>query len=189
MPNEKKPSAKRQMRHKEKKHQKQKYNRSFARRLTRWVMLLLFVMMSGLGYIIYGMSKSIVVDYSVNTFHTNMQASARFFSSVMSDVSEAVKNHLYEVERNVGRQAEMQQAIARILQLNPRIRKCTVTGVDDPGSSSLMRLAADSDSAFGRHRSSTTATTTYPSWHTFSPYMTARGMSQQYSAQRCRSTS
>ena len=148
MPNEKKPSAKRQMRHKEKKHQKQKYNRSFARRLTRWVMLLLFVMMSGLGYIIYGMSKSIVVYYSVNTFHTNMQASSRFFSSVMSDVSEAVKNHLYEVERNVGRQAEMQQAIARILQLNPRIRKCTVTGVDDPGSSSLMRLAADSDSAF-----------------------------------------
>ena len=148
MPNEKKPSAKRQMRHKEKKRQKQKYNRSFARRLTRWVMLLLFVMMSGLGYIIYGMSKSIVVYYSVNTFHTNMQASARFFSSVMSDVSEAVKNHLYEVERNVGRQAEMQQTIARILQLNPRIRKCTVTGVDDPGSSSLMRLAADSDSAF-----------------------------------------
>jgi hypothetical protein len=34
-----------------------KYNRSFARRLSWWVMLVLFIMMSGLGFLIYHLTK------------------------------------------------------------------------------------------------------------------------------------
>ena len=134
------------MKQKENKKQK-RYNHSFAQRLTRWVMLVLFVMMSILGYIVYDMSKSIALSFSVNTFHTNMKASARFLSSVMADVSDAVKNHLYEVEQHMGQPALLKQTMARIITLNPRIRKCDIDYVRDNAMPDMLREVAAADSA------------------------------------------
>lgn len=125
-----------------------RYNHSFASRLTRWVMLVLLIMMSALGYFIYEMSKSIVVEFSVNTFHTNMQASSKFFSNVMSDVSEAVKNHLFELEQHIGQPAQLEKTIARIVELNPRIKKCKIIYPDDPTDSVWFREVVAADSAF-----------------------------------------
>ena len=125
-----------------------RYNHSFARRLTRWVMLVLLIMMGTLGYVIYDMSKSIVVEFSANTFHTNMQASSKFFSNVMADVSEAVKNHLYELEHHIGRPAELENTIARIIELNPRISKCKITYAEDHVDDKWFREFAEADSAY-----------------------------------------
>ena len=58
-----------------------KYKHSFARRLTRWVMVVLFVMMSALGYLTYETIRSMIVYFSANTFHTTMQASAQLISN------------------------------------------------------------------------------------------------------------
>ena len=108
-----------------------KYNRSFARRLTRWVMLVLFVMMSGLGYLIYELSKSIVVEVSANTFHSNMQSSALAISYAMSDVCGAVENNVYDVEEHLGQPDRLEEIMARVVRQNPLVRSCGVSFIEN----------------------------------------------------------
>lgn len=124
-----------------------RYNRSFARRLTRWMLLVLFVMMSALGYFIYETSKSIITEFSADNFHSVMQASAGFFSNELSDVSQAVSNNLYEVEQHVGQSALLQQTFERIVRLNPRIVKCEITYVSDSAGIDRLREVVAADSA------------------------------------------
>ncbi|MBR0434044.1 MAG: SpoIIE family protein phosphatase [Bacteroidaceae bacterium] len=124
-----------------------RYNRSFARRLTRWMLLVLFVMMSALGYFIYEMSKSIITEFSAGNFHSVMQASAGFFSNEMADVSQAVRNNLHEVEQHAGEPAQLQQTFERIVRLNPNIMKCDITYVSDSAGIDRLREVIAADSA------------------------------------------
>ena len=52
-----------------------KYNHSFASRLSRWVILVLLIMMGALSYLLYGFSKDLVVGVSANSFHVGMRSS------------------------------------------------------------------------------------------------------------------
>ena len=60
---------------KEKKNNKKnkEYKHSFARKLTRRVMLVLFVMMGGLAYFTYKMTGVVVVNVCTYNFHSSMQ--------------------------------------------------------------------------------------------------------------------
>lgn len=64
---------------------RKKYNRSFARRLTQWVMLVLFIMMSALGYLIYKLAKSVVVEMSADAYHADMLASASTITGMLAN--------------------------------------------------------------------------------------------------------
>lgn len=108
-----------------------KYNRSFARKLTRWVMLVLFIMIGGLAYLIYDLTKSIVVEVSANTFHSTMNSFGKSIGDVMSDVSVAVDNNIFDVERHVKDPGQLQAIMERIVEQNPRIRSCGVSFVEN----------------------------------------------------------
>ena len=110
--------------------EEKKYNRSFAGRLSRWVMLVLLVMMCGLSYLIYTSQRTYVVELSADGFHTNMESTVRFISDVMSDVSVAVGNNLFDVERHLGQPDQMQAIVERIVKQNPRIRSCGISFID-----------------------------------------------------------
>ena len=84
------------------------YKHSFARRLTRWLMLVLFVMMAGLAYLIYEVVKMSMVEIVALNFHDNMEMSEKSICNAMSDVSVAVENNIFYIERNIGQPAEMQ---------------------------------------------------------------------------------
>ena len=53
-----------------------KYNHSFARRLTRAMMIVLFVMMGALAFLVYYLTKDIITDVNAHTYHANMQSSS-----------------------------------------------------------------------------------------------------------------
>lgn len=108
-----------------------KYNRSFARKLTRWVMLVLFIMMGGLAYLIYQLTKSIVVEVSANTFHSSIQSSGKSIKDAMSDVTVAVNNNIFDVERNINQPSQLQAIMERIVKLNPRIRSCGISFIEN----------------------------------------------------------
>ena len=108
-----------------------KYNHSFARRLTRWVMLVLFIMMSGLGYLVYMLAKSLMVEGSANAFYSTIQASEKSIRDVMSDVSVAVENNIFDVERNVNNPTQLQAIMERIVAKNPRVRSCGISFIDN----------------------------------------------------------
>jgi len=81
-----------------------KYKHSFARRLTRRVMLVLLVMMGALAYFIYQVSSSIVVSVNGSNFHSSMQASGMTISNAMSEVSVAVSNNILDIEETSANQ-------------------------------------------------------------------------------------
>ena len=53
------------------------YNRSFATRLSRWVIVVLLIMMGGMSVLLYELIKSALVETSANSFHVGMRSSDR----------------------------------------------------------------------------------------------------------------
>ena len=91
-----------------------KYKHSFARKLTLWVMLVLLIMMGTLAYFIYYLVKEIVVDYTATTVHISMQLYGKSITDVMSNVSVAVKNNVFDVERDINQPGQLQNIVERI---------------------------------------------------------------------------
>jgi len=108
-----------------------KYKHSFARRLTRWIMLVLFIMMGTLAYCVYEVAKSFVVHNSAQSFHSSMQSSVLSINAVMSDVSVAVRNNIFDVERHLDQPDEMQVIMERIVSENPRVRSCGISFIEN----------------------------------------------------------
>ena len=61
-----------------------KYNHSFASRLSRWVILVLLIMMGGLSYFLYGFIKDSMVGISADSFHVGMRSSDRAINKLVS---------------------------------------------------------------------------------------------------------
>ena len=108
-----------------------KYKHSFARKLTRWVMLVLFIMMGAMAFLIYVLTKSIVVEDGASIFHGSMQTIELSIDDAMSDVSVAVKNNIFEVERCVRQPDQLQGIMQRIVSQNPRIRSCGISFIEN----------------------------------------------------------
>jgi hypothetical protein len=58
-------------------------------------MLVLFIMMTGLAYISYLMTKSLMVETSADAFYNSIQSSGKSITDAMSDISVAVENNIF----------------------------------------------------------------------------------------------
>ena len=94
-------------------------------------MLVMFVMMSGLAYLVYVFTKELVVENNADAVHVSMQAYGKSISSVMSNVSVAVKNNLFDVEKNVNQPLQLQAIMERIVRQNPHIRSWGISFIDN----------------------------------------------------------
>ena len=94
-------------------------------------MLVLLIMMGGLSIMIFHYQESTVVDIAANNFHNSMRSSDRYISDVMSDVSVAVKNNLFDIESHLGQPDQMQAIVERIVTENSRIRSCGISFIDN----------------------------------------------------------
>ena len=112
------------------KKERMKYNRSFAARLSRWVMLVVLVMMAGLAYLLFDTVKTTIVEVSGNNFHSSMRSSDRAICDVMSDVSVAVRNNIYDIESQLDQPDRLQDVVQRIVSENPRIRSCGISFIE-----------------------------------------------------------
>ena len=124
-----------------------KYNNSFARRLTRWVMLVLFVLMSAVGYLTYETTRSMVVFFSASTFHTTMQASAQLISNAMLSVSTAVRNNIYDVEQSLDNADAYIATLSRIKAQNPEVRHWGIRSAESLRDEEWARELVVADSA------------------------------------------
>ncbi len=111
--------------------EKKKKNHSFASRLSRWVMLVLLVMMGILSYVLYGFNTSEMVSIMGDNFHGSMQSSDICISDIMSDVSVAVNNNVFDIERNLSQPDQLQAIMERIVTQNPRIRSCGISFIEN----------------------------------------------------------
>ena len=65
---------------------KEKKVYSFATRLSQWVMLVLFVMMSALAIFIYYITGMVLLETEASTIKNSMKSAERNISDMMSDV-------------------------------------------------------------------------------------------------------
>ena len=107
------------------------YNRSFATRLSRWVILVLLIMIGGLSLLLYDFNKSALIEVSANNFHVGLRSTDRAINNVMSGVDVAVRNNLPDIEHHLKEPDQMQAIVERIVTQNPRIRSCGISFIDN----------------------------------------------------------
>ena len=110
---------------------KSKKNRSFATRLSQWVMLVLFVMMCAMAFLLFTLADSLLGEMGGETVHGNIVSSERHIQDFMSDVKVAVDNNLFEIEGSLNQPDQMQIIVERMVKQNPRIRSCGISFVDN----------------------------------------------------------
>ncbi len=108
---------------------KSKKNRSFATRLSRWVLLVLFIMMCALAFFMYSITKVLVVEIGANTVKGSMHATEEQIKGVLSETSVAVKNNIFYIEQNLSDPDKMQASVERIVRENDFIRSCGISFV------------------------------------------------------------
>ena len=108
-----------------------KKNRSFATRLSQWVMLVLFIMMLALAFLIFTFADTLLEEIGGETVHTNIVSSERHIQDFMSDVKVAVDNNLVDIERSLNQPDQMQNTVERMVKQNPRIRSCGISFIDN----------------------------------------------------------
>ena len=106
---------------------KNKYKHSFAGRLTRWVMLVLLLMMSAVGWLAYYVSKTLVVELIGSNFHYSMTASTLSINNALQEVSVAVENNVFDIERHLSQPEQLQPIVERIVRENPRLRSIGIS--------------------------------------------------------------
>ena len=108
-----------------------KYNRSFATRLSRWLISVLLIMVGGMSFVLYSFIRDALIQISANNFNVSMRSSDRAINNVMSNVDVAVRNNLFDIERHMNEPEQMQAIMERIVAQNPRIHRCNIRFVDD----------------------------------------------------------
>ena len=110
---------------------KEKKFHSFATRLSRWVMLVLFVMMSALAIFIYVITGAVLLETEGSTIQNSMKSAERRISDIMSDVMVATDNNVFDIERNLSKPDEMQAIVERIVKQNKHIRSCGISFIEN----------------------------------------------------------
>ena len=108
-----------------------KYNRSFAARMSRWVILVLLIMMGSLSYLLYFYIKDVLTEVIASNYHSGLRASDSRIADVMSDVSVAVTNNIPDIENHLAQPDQVQAVVERIVMQNPSIRSCGVSFIDN----------------------------------------------------------
>ena len=110
---------------------KEKKVYSFATRLSQWVMLVLFVMMSALAIFIYYITGMVLLETEASTIENSMKSAERNISDMMSDVMVATDNNVFDIERNLSKPDEIQAIVERIVKQNKHIRSCGISFIEN----------------------------------------------------------
>ena len=106
-----------------------KRKRTFAKRLTRWIILMLLILMSATMFLIYYTAKYVMTDESEHHYETVLDNTNNMVSHILSEVSVAVNNHEHEIKSALGQPNEMFNIAQRIVEKNERIISCGISFV------------------------------------------------------------
>ncbi|MBO4827754.1 MAG: SpoIIE family protein phosphatase [Prevotella sp.] len=111
-----------------KKHTKIK---SFAKRLTGRIMLMLLIVMGLASYLIYQLTSELVEDLMIEETQNKLSTSVQKVRRVLSDVYVATSNHVPFVEESLDQPDRLFELMERVVSLNPLIRSCGISFVAD----------------------------------------------------------
>lgn len=104
-----------------------KRKKTFAKRLTRWIILMLLILMSATMFFIYYVAKDVMTDENEHHYKTVLENTNNMVSHILSEVSVAVNNNEHEIKTALGQPNEMFNIAQRIVEKNERIRSCGIS--------------------------------------------------------------
>lgn len=108
---------------------RKRYIRSFATRLSQWVMLVMLIMMGLLSYLLFFFSAAMIVETTAESFHGHMKSTGTHISKMMTEITVAVDNNIFDIEDRLSEPDQMQSIMKRIVTQNPHIRSCGISFV------------------------------------------------------------
>lgn len=110
-----------------KKKDKSPYPRSFAKRLTWRIMIMLFVVMGIISLIIYGMAWATVYTQAYVLSNRLLATQRMKVERVLKEVYVASVNTVPDIENTLNRPDRMSRVMKRLVELNPNIRSCGIS--------------------------------------------------------------
>ena len=114
-----------------KKKQKEGYPKSFATRLTRRIMLMLFVLTGIASYALYRMIYDSTTDM-IRLYSSELVSStSKSVGQVLSDVYVAAVNTIPDIEESLDKPDKLYTLMEQLTKLNPRVRSCGISFIED----------------------------------------------------------
>ena len=104
--------------------------RSFAKRLTRWIAIMQFVVMGFATYWIYSFIKGFGEMEETDLYRSYLTNSNANISRILSNVYLGTLNHVKEIEENLGQPDRMPAIMKDIVSRSPFIRSCGISFID-----------------------------------------------------------
>ena len=105
--------------------------RSFAKRLTGRIMLVLLIVMGLASFVLYEMTSGLVEEEEMDLYESKLDVSVQKVRRVISDVYVASSNLVPLIEESLDQPDRMFTLVERLVSLNPRIRSCGISFVAD----------------------------------------------------------
>lgn len=103
------------------------YSQSFAKRLTRRIVLTLFITLSITTWMIVSVTSNGVDQGAANLYKEIMLSIDENVKSTLSNVRVAAINNVHEIEQNLGNSQEMYNIVERIVKQNDKIHGCGIS--------------------------------------------------------------
>jgi len=113
-----------------KKKQDNKYKRSFAKRLTWRITLILLLVMGVTAALIFGAAMETIYAESDIFCQTLLKDKSREAHQILSDIYVASKNTVPEIEENLDKPDKLFDIMERIVRFNPLIRSCGISFIE-----------------------------------------------------------
>ena len=110
---------------------KKRKMRSFASRLTGWIMLMMLITMGMVAYLIFELASQFVKEEEFMMHESYVASSVEYIRRITSDVYVGTVNHVPEIERNLGQPDRLAAIMQEIVETNPRIRSCGISFVEN----------------------------------------------------------
>ena len=104
--------------------------RSFAKRLTRWIAIMQFIVMGFATYWIYSFIKGLGEMEETDLYRSYLTNSNANISRILSNVYLGTLNHVKEIEDNLGQPDRMPAIMKDIVSRSPYIRSCGISFID-----------------------------------------------------------
>ena len=112
------------------KKKKQPKMRSFAKRLTRRIVLMQLIAMGLASFLIYVFVKDLVKVEELDLYRSYLNTATARVERVLSNISTGTTNHVPEIQASLGQPDKLHDIVEQVVRLNPDIRSCGISFVD-----------------------------------------------------------
>ena len=107
------------------------YPKSFSKRLTWRITLVMFIVMALASYLLYEMSYQLIVEGSELTMRYVLKSEKQSIHSTISEIKAVSVNTVPQIEENLDKPEKLHAIMKQMVELNPAIQSCGLSFVEN----------------------------------------------------------